>query len=156
MSEIAFVLAMTSAMTGRSGPEDADAARSLFASVPFPVVERFETFGMEQGMPCHKIHAVLKATDGRLWVGTWEGLMVRASEGGAFRQFTTADGLTHKMILSLAEDPRTGDLWVGTMRGLNRVSGGRITGYLQTDSGFMAWTSWVTTCGPRRRRALGR
>jgi ligand-binding sensor domain-containing protein len=61
-------------------------------------------------------------------------LLVR--EDGKFRRFGKADGLTHKMILSLAEDRRTGDLWVGTMRGLNRVSAGRITGFLQTDSGL--------------------
>jgi len=34
------------------------------------------------------------------------------------------------------EDRRTGDIWAGTMRGLNRYSAGRITTYLQTDSGL--------------------
>lgn len=102
--------------------------------VPFPMVERFETFREPEGMPCAKIHSVRKASDGRLWVGTWEGLLVR--EEGRFRRIGTADGLSHKMVLSLAEDPATGDLWVGTMRGLNRVSAGRVTTYLQTDSGL--------------------
>lgn len=101
---------------------------------PLPWIDRFENFGEAQGMPCRKIHSVLKASDGRLWVGTWDGLLVR--EGGQFRRLTTAEGLSHKMVLSLAEDPRTGDLWVGTMRGLNRVSAGRIQSYLQTNSGL--------------------
>lgn len=104
------------------------------APIPFPLVERFENLREAEGMPTHKIHSVLKASDGRLWVGTWDGLLVQ--EGKGFHRYTTTDGLTHKMILSLAEDPKTGDLWVGTMRGLNRVSAGRITGYLQTDSGL--------------------
>lgn len=111
---------------------DTDGGKS--PSIPIPRIERFENFREAQGMPCPKIHSVLKAGDGRLWVGTWEGLLVR--QGERFHRFTTADGLTHKMILSLAEDPRTGDLWVGTMRGLSRVSAGRITGHLQTDSGL--------------------
>jgi ligand-binding sensor domain-containing protein len=102
--------------------------------LPFPVIERFENFGVAEGMPCHKIHGVLEASDGRLWVGTWDGLLVR--EEGRFRRYSTADGLSHKMVVSLAEDTRTGDLWVGTMRGLNRVSAGRINSYLQTDSGL--------------------
>ena len=109
------------------------AARAL-DGVPFPVVERFETFREAEGMPCPKIHGVLKASDGRLWVGTWEGLLVR--EDGRFRRIGTAEGLSHKMVLSMAEDPASGDLWVGTMRGLNRVSAGRVTAFLQTDSGL--------------------
>jgi len=104
------------------------------ADVPFPVIERFENLRQAQGMPSRKIHSVLKASDGRLWIGTWEGLLVK--DGNQFRHYTTADGLTHKMVLCLAEDLKTGDPWAGTMRGLNRVSAGRITGYLQTDSGL--------------------
>lgn len=102
--------------------------------VPFPVIEQFENLREVDGMPSHKIHCVLKASDGRLWIGSWEGVLVR--EGNRFRRFTTAEGLTHRMVLSLAEDPKTGDIWVGTMRGLNRISAGRVTGFLQTDSGL--------------------
>jgi ABC-type branched-subunit amino acid transport system substrate-binding protein len=104
------------------------------ADVPFPVIERFDNWKQSQGMPSRKIHSVLKASDGRVWIGTWEGLLVK--EGDRFQRYTTADGLTHKMVLCLAEDPKSGDLWAGTMRGLNRISAGRITGYLQTDSGL--------------------
>lgn len=132
-----FVLAgwLPAALAGAAESPKSD-ARGQLAQVPFRVVERFENYRMEQGMPCHKIHAVLKTADDHLWVGTWEGLLERPGEGRPFRRYTTEDGLTHKMILSLAEDPRTGDVWVGTMRGLNRWSAGRATGYLQTDSGL--------------------
>lgn len=112
----------------------AEPASKAADALPFPLVERFETFREAEGMPCAKIHSVMKASDGRLWVGTWEGLLVR--EEGRFRKIGTADGLSHKMVLSLAEDPATGDLWVGTMRGVNRVSAGRVKAYLQTDSGL--------------------
>jgi hypothetical protein len=121
-SWIAAMLASWAAFGAEPGP------------LPFPIISRFENFRREQGMPCHKIHSVLKASDGRLWVGTWEGLLFRDHQG--FHPITTTDGLSHKMVLSLAEDTRTGDLWVGTMRGLNRVSGGKVKSYLQTDSGL--------------------
>ncbi len=115
-------------------PRTAAADAAIPAPLPFPLIERFENLGEADGLLGHKVHCVLKASDGRLWVGTWEGLLVR--EGNKFKRYTTADGLTQKMVLCLAEDTRTGDIWIGTMRGLNRFSAGRITGYLQTDSGL--------------------
>jgi hypothetical protein len=105
------------------------------ADVPFPIIEKFENFGKEDGIPANKVHAVLKTTDGNLWIGTWNGLCVREASG-KFRRIGPEDGLSHKMVLSLVEDPKSGDLWVGTMRGLNRYSAGRITTYTQTSSGL--------------------
>jgi len=104
-------------------------------AVPLPLIERFENLTLKDGLPTHKIHAVLKASDGRLWIGTWNGLGVRAPDG-TWRRYGPEDGLSHKLVLCLVEDPKTGDLWVGTMRGLNRVSGGKITTYTQTNSGL--------------------
>ncbi len=125
---VASVLSMPLGIQGAASPsEDND--------VPFPIVERFENFGKDQGIPANKVHAVLKTTDGKLWIGTWNGLCVR-EEDGKFRRYGPEDGLSHKMVLCMVEDPKTGDLWVGTMRGLNRVSGGRITTYTQTSSGL--------------------
>jgi hypothetical protein len=111
------------------------AAAAKLPDLPFPIVERFENFRMEQGLPSHKVHAVLKASDGTLWLGTYEGLVMRQADG-RFRRYGPEDGLSHKMVMCLAEDARTGDLWVGTMRGLNRFSAGKITPYTQTDSGL--------------------
>jgi ligand-binding sensor domain-containing protein len=102
--------------------------------LPFPLIERFENFGMKEGMPTHKVHCVITASDGRLWVGTYKGAVVR--EDGKFRLIGTEDGLTHPMVLCMVEDRRTGDMWIGTMRGLNCYSAGRITTYTQTSSGL--------------------
>ena len=111
------------------------AAQTTNANASLPIIERFENFGRAQGIPAEKVHAVLKTTDGQLWIGTWDGLC-RREANGQFRRYGPEDGLSHKMVLSLVEDPKTGDLWVGTMRGLNKFSGGKITKYLQTDSGL--------------------
>ncbi|NWF86143.1 MAG: hypothetical protein HXY18_20220 [Bryobacteraceae bacterium] len=113
----------------------AEVTPGAFRDIPFPVIERFESWGKAEGMPANKIHAVYKASDGRLWIGTWDGLLVRESDG-TFHRYGPEDGLSHKMVLSLVEDPTTGDIWAGTMRGLNRVSGGRITSFTQTSSGL--------------------
>jgi ligand-binding sensor domain-containing protein len=122
--------------------------------VPFPVIDRFENFGKADGIPSHKVHSVLKTSDGQLWIGTWDGLC-RLESNGSWRRFGPEHGLSHRMVTSLVEDPTTGDLWVGTMRGLNRFSAGRITSYTQLDSGLvnnvvydvdvMGDTVWVAT-----------
>jgi ligand-binding sensor domain-containing protein len=121
--------------------------------LPFPLIDRFENFQMKDGMPTHKAHCVLRASDGKLWVGTYNGVLVREDE--TFRRIGVEDGLSHKMVLCMVEDKRTGDMWIGTMRGLNRYSAGRITSYLQTDSGLpnnvvygvdiLGDTLWVAT-----------
>jgi ligand-binding sensor domain-containing protein len=105
------------------------------SDLPFPLVERFESFGSAHGIPANKVHAVLKTTSSELWIGTWNGLCRREQDGN-FSRLGPEHGLSHKMVLSLAEDPQTGDLWVGTMRGLNHVSAGKITAYTQTDCGL--------------------
>ena len=103
--------------------------------LPFPVIEKFENYGKEDGIPAYKVHSVLKTIDNKLWIGTWDGLCERQADG-KFKRFGPEQGLSHKLVVSMVEDPKTGDLWIGTMRGLNKYSGGKITRYLQTDSGL--------------------
>jgi ligand-binding sensor domain-containing protein len=40
------------------------------------------------------------------------------------------------MVMCLVEDAHRGDIWIGTMHGLNRYSAGRITTFTQTSSGL--------------------
>jgi len=128
-------------------------AASTPPDLPFPLIERFEKFGLNEGIPSHKVHCVLTAADGKLWVGTCQGALVR--ENGQFRKIGVDDGLSHSMVMCMAEDTRNGDMWIGTMSGLNRYSAGRITTYTQTTSGLpnnviygievMGDTLWVAT-----------
>jgi hypothetical protein len=104
-------------------------------ALPFPVVTRFENFGEKDGLPSHKVHSVLKTSDGKLWLGTTNGLCVREPDG-KFRRYGPEDGLSHPVVLHIAEDPRTGDLWLATMQGLSRFSGGQFTVFTQTNSGL--------------------
>jgi ligand-binding sensor domain-containing protein len=94
---------------------------------------RFENFTTANGLPDNHVYAVLVDGD-RIWAGTENGLALY--ENHAWKIFTTADGLAHRAVLSLALDKRTGDVWAGTMGGLSRISGGRIDSFTQLNSGL--------------------
>lgn len=108
------------------------------AEVALPVLERlpyarWETFTVRDGLPSNKAFAVRVDGD-RVWVGTTRGLALY--EEGRWRRFGTRDGLPHLVILGLDVSPRTGDLWIATMGGLARWSGGRIDAFTQLNSGL--------------------
>ena len=94
---------------------------------------RFENFTTANGLPDNHVFSVLVDGD-RIWAGTENGLGVY--ENGEWKTYTTADGLAHRAVLSLALDKRTGDVWAGTMGGLSRISGGRIDTFTQLNSGL--------------------
>ena len=146
---VPVAMALVLQLFGAPVPGATEAATN---DVPFPLIERFEPLGARDGLPMHKFNCVLRASDGRIWVGTEGGVLVR--EGGKFSAISP-NGSPHLMVMCLVEDRRTGDLWIGTMRGLSRYSAGRITTYTQTDSGLpnnvvygldiMDGTLWVAT-----------
>ena len=94
---------------------------------------RFENFTTANGLPADHVYAVLVDGD-RIWAGTDNGLGLY--ENGKWKTYTTANGLAHRAVLSLALDKRTGDVWAGTMGGLSRISAGRIDTYTQLNSGL--------------------
>ncbi|RMH03328.1 MAG: hypothetical protein D6702_06395 [Planctomycetota bacterium] len=100
---------------------------------PALLYDRFESFDRSDGLPSDKVTTVLALAD-EVWVGTDHGLAVRRD--GTWRSFTPDDGLPHRYVTSLSLDER-GDLWISTLRGLARLSGGRFQVYRQTDSGLM-------------------
>ena len=107
-------------------------AGSLAAAQEIPMF-RWENFTTTDGLPDNHVFCVL--VDGkRIWAGTENGLGLY--ENGAWKVVRPADGLAHQAVLSLAVDKRTGDLWVGTMGGLSRISAGRIDTFTQLNSGL--------------------
>jgi ligand-binding sensor domain-containing protein len=108
-------------------------ARSTARAVDAVPYFRFENFTTANGLPDNHVFSVLVDGD-RVWAGTENGLAVY--ERGAWKTYTTADGLAHRAVLSLALDTRSGDVWAGTMAGLSRISGGRIDTYTQLNSGL--------------------
>jgi ligand-binding sensor domain-containing protein len=98
------------------------------------IYDRFETLTVDDGLPSNKVTTVLAVGDD-LWVGTDHGLALRRD--GAWRTWSEEQGLGHRYVTSLALDPRTGDLWVSTLAGLSRLSGGAVRNYTQLNSGLM-------------------
>jgi len=79
-----------------------------FDGVRFQVFDKSNTPEMRSSY----ITALYEDKDGRLWIGTEGGGLVRL-ESGRFTTYTTADGLPNNRVWSLAEDGR-GVLWAGT------------------------------------------
>jgi ligand-binding sensor domain-containing protein len=109
------------------------ASTSKVPAVPQMPKFKFENFTTANGLPDNHVFSVLVDGD-RIWAGTENGLAVY--ENHAWKTYTTADGLAHRAVLSLALDKRTGDVWAGTMGGLSRISSGRIDTFTQLNSGL--------------------
>lgn len=65
--------------------------------------------------------AFAEAQDGRLYVGTSQGLVTLDAEGGAIGRYTTADGLIASEVRAVLVD-RHGTVWAGTPRGISRLA----------------------------------
>ncbi|MFN2218196.1 MAG: two-component regulator propeller domain-containing protein, partial [Anaerolineae bacterium] len=86
--------------------------------------------GSPQQLGGNGILAMCEDAQGRLWIGTNAGLhrLVPADDPASLPTFVryryrkdNPSSLSHNLVLSLAEDAN-GDLWVGTVGGLNRLS----------------------------------
>ena len=87
---LAMGMALFLQFAGAPGVRAAETATND-APLPFPLIDRFENFQMKDGLPAHKAHCVLRASDGKLWVGTYNGVLVR--EDGKFRHIGIKDEL---------------------------------------------------------------
>jgi len=101
--------------------------------LPLPLVTEWTNFTVRDGLPSNKVFSIRIDGD-RIWAGTDQGLA--CYESGRWAVIGVKDGLPHQAVLSLDVSPQTGDLWVGTMGGLARITGGRIDVFTQTSSGL--------------------
>ena len=100
---------------------------------PLPVYGHWRNFTTKDGLPSDKAYTV--RIDGRrVLAGTHEGLAVY--EDGKWRTYTTKDGLPHNGIVSIDVSKQTGDVWIGTLGGLSRWSGGKFENFTQFNSGM--------------------
>lgn len=98
-----------------------------------PIYTHWESFHREDGLPGDKVFCVLVDGD-RVWAGTDAGLA--RYENGKWTSLGVKDGLAYPAVLCLAVDPASGDLWIATMKGLSRYSGGRFENFTQFNSGL--------------------
>jgi ligand-binding sensor domain-containing protein len=98
-----------------------------------PVYGHWRNFTTKDGLPSD--HAYTVRIDGdRVLVGTHEGLAVY--ENNKWHTYTTKDGLAHNGVVSVDVSELTGDIWIGTLGGLTKWSGGKFTTYNQFNSGM--------------------
>ena len=71
---------------------------------------KFEEYGSRR-IDSNPIVALLKARDGKLWAGTFNGGLYCLDKGKTVR-YTMADGLSSNNVWDLVED-REGNLWIG-------------------------------------------
>ncbi len=98
-----------------------------------PVYGNWRTFTTKDGLPDDKAYTIRIDGD-RVLVGTHHGLAVY--EDDKWTNYTTEDGLAHNGIVSIDVSAVTGDVWIGTLGGLNRWSGGKFETFNQFNSGM--------------------
>jgi signal transduction histidine kinase/ligand-binding sensor domain-containing protein/FixJ family two-component response regulator/HPt (histidine-containing phosphotransfer) domain-containing protein len=69
------------------------------------------SYGMESGLPSSTVHCLELDAQGRLWVGTQEGVAVRTGRG--WRAFPLPPGATTQFVRVLLHTS-DGSLWIGT------------------------------------------
>ncbi len=112
---------------------------------------RFSTLSSAtDGLSHDYLNALEVGDDGSLWVGTYHGLSHLTS--GAFTTYTDRNGLTDSYVRCLARGG--GHLWIGGLRGLNRLENNRVTvdprftgEYVQALEEARDGTLWVATLG---------
>ena len=110
-------------------------ATSAVAAENPPLITRWENFTTANGMPDDKVFCV--AVDGaRVWAGTEDGLVLIENNKVA-RVYKPEDGLVHQVVMGIAVDKQSGDLWIGTFGGLSHFSGGRFKNYTNLTSGLL-------------------
>ncbi len=108
-------------------------AAAPLAAAPHMPLFRWENFTTANGLPHNHVFNV--CVDGnRVWAATENGLGLY--ENGKWKVYRREDGLAHRVVLYVAADRRTGDIWVATMGGLSRFSAGRFDTYTQLNSGL--------------------
>ncbi|WP_158522868.1 two-component regulator propeller domain-containing protein [Geofilum rhodophaeum] len=91
-------------------------------------VKTFETRRLETGK-ARVIRTLFGDSDGNVWAGTSEGVLVyEKGQDNMYRITTHNSDLSHNMIRSFCQTP-DGTVWIGTYDGLNRYMGGRISAY---------------------------
>lgn len=118
-------------------------AKTPIPAEGMPEYGNWKNYTKNEGLPSDKIFCVRVDGD-RTWVGTSNGLAL--FEKGKWKTYSTKDGLAHSGVLSIDVSELTGDVWIGTMGGLNRMSAGIFETFTQFNSGLPNDVIYTVTC----------
>jgi len=111
-----------------------------------PLYGNWKNFTSKDGLPADKCYCVRIDGD-RVLVGTHGGLAVY--EKGKWKTYTSKDGLSHNGIVSIDVSELTGDVWLGTLGGLTKWSGGKFEIFNQFNSGMPNDLVYMVICDGR-------
>lgn len=123
-------------MAGITIPGDSEhgvTGNKMRASGRMPVYGNWRSFTTADGLPSDKVYTVRIDGD-RVYAGTHDGLAVY--ENGRWKTYTKEHGLAHNGVVSIDVSELNGDVWIGTLGGLSRWSGGRFETFNQFNSGM--------------------
>ncbi len=119
----------------------ADSSGTLWLATHAGGVVRFDgttfaAFTTREGVPHNRVWSVAVDSKDRVWAGTDAGLWVYPAGGGVARVLGVGSGLPSLNVLFLLEDG-DGFMWVGTTRGVSRVTPeGRVVRTFTAQDGF--------------------
>ena len=99
------------------------------------LITRWENFTTANGMPDPKVFCVTVDGD-RIWAGTEDGLVL-IMNGKVQKVFKPEDGLANRVVMGIAVDKKTGDLWIATFGGVSHFSGGHFENFRNLTSGLL-------------------
>ncbi len=108
---------------------------SSFAAERPHLITRWENFTTANGMPDAKVFCVT-VNGSRVWAGTEDGLAL-IENGKVAKVYRPADGLAHRVVMGIAVDHETGDLWIATFGGVSHFSGGHFENFGNLTSGLL-------------------
>ena len=81
---------------------------------------RWETLGIEQGLPTNPTCCILQDHEGSIWVGLAGAGLARWLGYDQWQSWTRSENLAGNNVQAIHRD-RSGTLWIGTERGLQRL-----------------------------------
>lgn len=92
----------------------------------------FDNYSVINGIYDTAITSATEDDHGNLWFGTNSGVM--KYDGVVFKKYSVKDGLFDNAIQAVQKDNNSNDIWVGTLKGLNKISeNGRIESFLVSE-----------------------
>jgi len=86
-------------------------------------------------IPHRVVYAIQASAANDVWIGTEQG--AAHFDGRLWTIYTSADGLPHDVVTSIARHPTDGSIWFGTFGGVARFLNGKFERFTVTDSGLV-------------------
>ncbi len=112
-----------------------------------PQTRQLGAIDRTDGLANNTVVSILEDHDGFIWVGTYDGLSLLDPSGRVLRNLGKSDGLSHPEFNRMSYiKTRSGELLMGTLRGLNRIAPKKIKAALNQIAPaqvYLTEISWI-------------